>query len=529
MNTDLLKSLDELILSLNTEDINLIINNKSVIERLDEVFSDIDLTIDLDFIKGLKLSKLTLKVIKKYLVINNIKMREDTATNFNLFHEFIKDISDIPVLSYEKQNELLKKYQKLKEKSDLYIKKIIGQYCDVMDDISKNTNIKSYSIKDEETKYKIKYSYQIRLLIKLLEEQKINNYDKDYVKKILNHSVSNHFFTSDKIVLDIDEYNNFKVLNKNEFDLLIHDFQENEKKRKELRKKIAEHNLKLVISIAKKYQNYGLELSDLVQEGILGLLKGIDKYRLEEGTCLSTYATSWITQSILRAICDKSKTIRIPNHINDRINKYNKFINKYFNEHGCYPSNEEIAEELNISVKAVMEINNYNQEISSLNDFIKNSDGDEGDELLDFVEDKKTNVESEVLNSNLKNEILNLLDELPPREKTILLMRYGIMISKPFVYLYSDKDGHNEKIIVLTSESVKENEIVDYLINNNETQYISYIYNNYEVKICHLNGKEYILEDIGAFFDLTRERVRQIEIKTLLKLKKPEYENLLSN
>ncbi len=261
----------------------------------------------------------------------------------------------------------------------------------------------------------------------------------------------------DSVRLYLREIGKIPLLTSEEELALAHRVVAGEKRAKD---KMAEANMRLVVSIAKRYVGRGLDLLDLIQEGNTGLLRAVEKFDPDKGFKFSTYATWWIRQAITRAIADQARTIRIPVHMVETINKLLRTQRRLTQDLNREPTNEEIAEAMELDVEKVEHIMKIKQDISSLDASVR--DDEEDSVLGDFIEDEDTATPEESATGQLlKEHVKDLLSSLSEREQKILRLRFGLE-----------------------------------------------------------DGKNHTLEEVGQEFSVTRERIRQIEAKALAKLKK---------
>ena len=380
----------------------------------------------------------------------------------NSLANFIKQAREQKVVSYEEINSVLS-IGFSTEKIEQLIKKLTDDGVQIVD-----------TIKEKEDLLKVPDS------IEAIEKMEISDFEDshdEFVESEIDDSEVDKLLQSDLLKMaesmDVDEPIKMYLREIGQIPLLSYEEEIEYAQRvlngeEEAKQKLIESNLRLVVSIAKKHTNRGLKMLDLIQEGNMGLMKAVEKFEYEKGFKFSTYATWWIRQAITRAIADQGRTIRIPVHMIETINKIKKESRIILQETGKEPTAEELAEKLELPVEKVKSILEMNQDPISLETPVGS---EEDSELGDFVEDDKfANPYDATTRVLLKEQLDEVLKTLNEREEMVLRYRYGLD-----------------------------------------------------------DGSQKTLEEVGKIFNVTRERIRQIEVKALRKLRHPSRRKKLED
>ena len=380
----------------------------------------------------------------------------------NSLANFIKQAREQKVVSYEEINSVLS-IGFSTEKIDQLIKKLTDDGVQIVD-----------TAREKEDLLKVPDS------IEAIEKMEISDFEDshdEFVESEIDDSEVDKLLQTDLLKMaesmDVDEPIKMYLREIGQIPLLSYEVEIDYAQRvlngeEEAKQKLIESNLRLVVSIAKKHTNRGLKMLDLIQEGNMGLMKAVEKFEYEKGFKFSTYATWWIRQAITRAIADQGRTIRIPVHMIETINKIKKESRIILQETGKEPTAEELAEKLELPVEKVKSILEMNQDPISLETPVGS---EEDSELGDFVEDDKfANPYDATTRVLLKEQLDEVLKTLNEREEMVLRYRYGLD-----------------------------------------------------------DGSQKTLEEVGKIFNVTRERIRQIEVKALRKLRHPSRRKKLED
>ena len=380
----------------------------------------------------------------------------------NSLANFIKQAREQKVVSYEEINSVLS-IGFSTEKIDQLIKKLTDDGVQIVD-----------TIKEKEDLLKVPESLED---IEKMELSDFEDSHDEFVESEIDDSEVDKLLQTDLLKMaesmDVDEPIKMYLREIGQIPLLSYEEEIDYAQRvlngeEEAKQKLIESNLRLVVSIAKKHTNRGLKMLDLLQEGNMGLMKAVEKFEYEKGFKFSTYATWWIRQAITRAIADQGRTIRIPVHMIETINKIKKESRIILQETGKEPTAEELAKKLELPVEKVKSILEMNQDPISLETPVGS---EEDSELGDFVEDDKfANPYDATTRVLLKEQLDEVLKTLNDREEMVLRYRYGLD-----------------------------------------------------------DGSQKTLEEVGKIFNVTRERIRQIEVKALRKLRHPSRRKKLED
>ncbi len=421
------------------------------------------------------LSDMGVKVVddEEELFLEEEEELEEEEHVEDLVQAYFNSMGDIPILTKDEEIELAKKLQ---EGKSIIRETVLGLliYNKILDEV--NSEEDSESLTEDEkaeealTRTIIKLENFINDIVKT--EEKIKSYGslKELKKKINDLKKSGDNVKSlenlyKEISSDLKRIENETGLKIDELKSIWNKIYKAKCLVEETKNELITRNLRLVVNIAKNYVGRGLPLLDLIEEGNIGLMKAVDKFKYEKGFKFSTYATWWIRQAITRALIDQTKTIRVPVHMMEFYNRVTKASRELTQQLGREPSNEEIAEKLGVPVRKVEEVFRAIQDPIGLQTPI----GDEDTELEDFIGDKTSpSPVSEAERTELSEHIQRILKTLTPKEEKVIKMRFGI--------------GED---------------------------------------------RDHTLEEVGRYLSITRERVRQIETKALRKLKHPSRLRLL--
>jgi len=401
--------------------------------------------------------KLKPKVLKDFDEITKL---------FKKLQKYNAEIDDVNKKNHTKNSSLEKKYKKIQKEMILSMKEVHFN--------SSTIEALMESLYELNKKLLVREGRLLRIALSsgisresFIEHYLNFNFEKNWIQTLLSYKdkkwekfVNKNHIEIKNIIEEIKEIQLASELPLYEFRRIVGTVQQGERSANRAKKEMIESNLRLVISIAKKYTNRGLQFLDLIQEGNIGLMKAVDKFEYRRGYKFSTYATWWIRQAITRSIADQARTIRIPVHMIETINKIVRTTRQIMSEIGREPTPNELAERLHMPLDKVKKVLKIAKEPISLETPV----GDEEDSSLgDFIEDKNALIPIEAaVKSSLRDTTTRILSSLTPREERVLRMRFGI--------------GMNS---------------------------------------------DHTLEEVGQQFSVTRERIRQIEAKALRKLKHP--------
>ena len=401
------------------------------------------------------------------------KLKPKVLSDFNDITKLFKKLqkSSLELINSDKKNEktyisLEKKYKKIQKEMVTAMKAVhfnsstIEALMEALYELNKKLLLREGKMLRMATSSGVKREEFVQQYLNF-------NFEKNWIQNLLSTNdknwekfINRNHLDINKLIDEIKEIQDASELPLSEFRRIVSTVQQGERSANRAKKEMIESNLRLVISIAKKYTNRGLQFLDLIQEGNIGLMKAVDKFEYRRGYKFSTYATWWIRQAITRSIADQARTIRIPVHMIETINKIVRTTRQIMSEIGREPTPNELADRLHMPLDKVKKVLKIAKEPISLETPV----GDEEDSSLgDFIEDKNALIPIDAaVKSSLRDTTTRILSSLTPREERVLRMRFGI--------------GMNS---------------------------------------------DHTLEEVGQQFSVTRERIRQIEAKALRKLKHP--------
>ena len=362
----------------------------------------------------------------------------------------------------KKTNE--KAVQEEKKNEDILPLELLVEVGNIITEHKRSGSVTTTQLLDRIDKFEVT-PQDMEEIYKLFDDSGVQIIDEIERDKDLYDQLLKEVSMDDPVKMYLKDIGKVPLLNPDEETELARKMMDGDEVAKRL---LSEANLRLVVSIAKRYMGRGMQFLDLIQEGNLGLMKAVEKFDYHKGFKFSTYATWWIRQAITRAIADQARTIRIPVHMVETINKLVRVSRRLLQELGREPSVEEIAKEMGVTEEKVREIQKIAQDPVSLETPI----GEEEDShLSDFIEDEGSAAPTDAVSfTMLKEQLLGVLDTLTPREEKVLRLRYGLD-----------------------------------------------------------DGRPRTLEEVGKEFNVTRERIRQIEAKALRKLRHPSRSKRLKD